>query len=258
MRSSQVLKCLQQLFMRQVDLYISMIFIRQKTTSVSVFITYQKGTRRLFATAKRVLSPPKVEGVSLPPSAEQVQDKDKWPLHDEGPLGGRETYFILIQDDDTNLGPQSSKLKEIIQEQQADINDLSLNLERAKWIIKYLEKRNKQLEDQQTIMELQNIREKRQVAKRRKVKLTPLEQENNVHRESWLERTNIHLEKLLQKANREKTMFRHMAYHYLARNKSCKARIRDLKAKLKKASRKRKEQDRLQIFTKASLARHNT
>ena len=46
------------------------------------------------------------------------------------------------------------------------------------------------------------------------------------------------MEKMLEKANREKTMFRHMAYHYLARNKVCKARIRTLKAKLKKASRK--------------------
>ena len=52
---------------------------------------------------------------------------------------------------------QSSNLKEVIQEKEADINALSLNLERAKWMIKYLEKRNKQLGDQQTIMELQNI-----------------------------------------------------------------------------------------------------
>ena len=68
-----------------------------------------------------------------------------------------------------------------------DIYDLSLNLEIAKWIIKYLEQINKQLEDQQTIKELQNIRENRQAAKRRKVKLTPLEQEINVDHESFLE-----------------------------------------------------------------------
>jgi len=85
------------------------------------------------------------------------------------------------------LGPQSLKLKEIIQEKWVDINDLSLNLERSKWIIKYLEQRNKQLEDQKTIMELQDIRENWQAAKRRKVKLTPPEQEINVDHESWLE-----------------------------------------------------------------------
>ena len=40
-----------------------------RTASMPVFVTYQKGTRRLFAAAKRVLSPPGVEGVSLPSSA---------------------------------------------------------------------------------------------------------------------------------------------------------------------------------------------
>ena len=39
---------------------------RHETVSVSVFITYQRGTRHLFAAAKRVLSPPGVEGASLP------------------------------------------------------------------------------------------------------------------------------------------------------------------------------------------------
>ena len=40
-----------------------------------------------------------------------------------------------------------------------------------------LEYRNKQLEDQQIIMELQNMKAKRQAAKKRKTKLTTLEQE---------------------------------------------------------------------------------
>ena len=55
----------------------------------------------------------------------------------------------------------------------------------------------------------------------------------------------MHLEKMLEKANKEKNMLRHMAYHYLARNKVCKARIRTLKAKLRKALRKGKEKDKL-------------
>ena len=94
-------------------------------------------------------------------------------------------------------------------------------------------------------MELRNIRENRQVAKRRKVKFTTLEQEINADHESWLERTNIHLERRLEKAINEKNMLRNMAYHYLSRNMVCQARIRNLKAKLKKASRKPKKQDRL-------------
>ena len=39
------------------------------------------------------------------------------------------------------------------------IENLSLDLERAKWNMKYLEHRNKNLEDQLVSMELQNIRE---------------------------------------------------------------------------------------------------
>ena len=108
-----------------------------------VLITYQKGTRRLFPAGKRLLSPLGVEGVSLPSSAQQVQDKGKRPLQDEGPSGERETDFILIEGDDTDMGPHSTNLKEVIQEQQADINALPLKLERDKWIIKYLEQRNK-------------------------------------------------------------------------------------------------------------------
>jgi len=134
---------------------------------------------------------------------------------------------------------------------------LSLNLERAKWNIKYLEQRNKQLEDQQAIMELQNIRENCQAAQRSRFEFTSLEQEINDDRESWLERVNIHLEGLLDKADRDRALLRHMAFHYMKRNKVCKARIRNLKAKSKKAIRKKKRQkehDHLQILAKASLA----
>ena len=97
-------------------------------------------------------------------------------------------------------------------------------------------------------MELQTIRENQQAAKRRKIKLTPLEQEIEANRESWLERTNMHFEILLEKSNKEKKMLRHMAYHYLARNKICKARIRSLTAKLRKTLRRKKDQDRLKIL----------
>ena len=107
-------------------------------------------------------------------------------------------------------------------------------------------------------MELQNIRENWQAAKRRKIKLTTLEQEIQADRESWFERTNMHLEMMIGKAHNEKNMLRNMAYHYLARNKVCKARINILKSKLKKASRRQKAQDKLQILAEASLAQHST
>ena len=62
---------------------------------------------------------------------------------------------------------------------------------------------------------MQVIRENRQEAKKRKIEMTSLEQEIEANQESWLERMNIHLEKMLEKANKEKKMLRHMAYHYL-------------------------------------------
>lgn len=96
------------------------------------------------------------------------------------------------------------------------------------------------------------------MAKRRKIKLTSLEQEIEADRESWLERENINLEKLPDKANKEKKILHHMAYHYLVRNKICKTRIRSLKAKLRRALKVKKEKDKLKILAKASLAQHST
>jgi len=62
-------------------------------------------------------------------------------MHDEGPSEGQDKDFILVEEEDTNLGSQSSKLKdEIIKEKEAEIRILSLDLERAKWVINYLEK----------------------------------------------------------------------------------------------------------------------
>lgn len=47
-----------------------------------------------------------------------------------------------------------------------------------------------------------------------------------------MEKVNMHLERSLKKANKEKKMLCHMAYHYLAWNKICNARTKRLKAKL--------------------------
>ncbi len=71
----------------------------------------------------------------------------------------------------------------------------------------------------------------------------------------------MHLERLLDKANKDHAFLRHMAFHDMARNKVCKALIKNLKAKLRKAIKKKKrkrELDHLQILAKASLAQHKT
>jgi len=129
----------------------------------------------------------------------------------------------------------------------------------AKWNIRYLEQRNKQLEDQYTIMELQNIRENRQTAQQIGIEFTSLEQQVNDDREAVLERVNMHLDDMLNKADKDNTLLRHMACHYRARNLSLRARIRNLKAKLRKATKREKrakEQDRLKILAEASLTQH--
>ena len=46
------------------------------------------------------------------------------------------------------------------------------------------------------------------------IAFTPIEKEFEDDREIWLERVNLHLEKLLLKANRDNQIIRHMAYHY--------------------------------------------
>jgi len=103
-----------------------------------------------------------MEGVSLSSSAQvqvQVQDRGKRSMHEEGPLGGHDIGATFS---DVDRSSPSSKMKEIIQEQKAEINNLNKKLLKAKWVINYLEQRNKQLEDQHTLMELRQIREDRQ------------------------------------------------------------------------------------------------
>ena len=59
-------------------------------------------------------------------------------------------------------------------------------------------------------MELQNIRENRQSVQRRRVELTSLEQEINEDQEANLEIINMHLERLLDKADKDLALLRHM------------------------------------------------
>ena len=61
-------------------------------------------------------------------------------MHDEGPSEGQDRDFVLVEEEDTDLGSQGSKLKDvIIKEKEAEIQALYLDPERAKWVIKYLE-----------------------------------------------------------------------------------------------------------------------
>jgi len=110
-------------------------------------------------------------------------------------------------------------------------------------------------------MDLRDIREHHQASQRARIELTSLEQEVNEDREANLERANMHLERLLDKSDKDLALLKHMEFHYRAQNISAKARIKSLKAKLRKATRREKEakeKDRLTILSEASLAQHVT
>jgi len=45
-----------------------------------------------------------------------------------------------------------------------------------------------------------------------------------------------------------------MAYHYRPRNKICNIRVKQMKARLRRALKGKKEEDRLRLLAEASLA----
>lgn len=111
----------------------------------------------------------------LSSSAKQVQvaqhnkgkAKGKGKMHEKDPSDGQERDFDLVGHEETqgvdaiDLETQGTTITKdlIIKEKEADIQALSVNLERAKWIINYLEQENKQLTEKQVLMELQMIKE---------------------------------------------------------------------------------------------------
>ena len=77
------------------------------------------------------------------------------------------------------------------------------------------------------------LKVKRQGGKEAQVTLTSIEKEIEDDTDTWIERVKLHLEKLLQKANRDNQMIRHMAYHHKTQNKICNMRVKKMKARLR-------------------------
>ena len=111
------------------------------------------------------------------------------------------------------------------------------NLARAKYFISYLKQENKKVSEKQVLMELELLKAKRQSYKGKSVtqeEETPvtltakqrIEKEIEEDRETWLDRVNFHLEKLLQKANMDNQIIRNMASHYKTWNKICNIRVK--------------------------------
>ena len=90
-------------------------------------------------------------------------------MHKKDLSDEKERDFDLVDNEETqgvdviDLDTQDPKIAKdmIIKEQEAKIQDFSVNLERAKWVINYLKQENKQLTDKQVLMVLQMIKENR-------------------------------------------------------------------------------------------------
>jgi len=63
----------------------------------------------------------------------------------------------------------------------------------------------------------------------------------------------VHLENLLNKENKDIVMQRNMGRHYYARNMVSKVRVKNMKKKLKRALRKLKKRDNLDLLADPSL-----
>lgn len=111
-------------------------------------------------------------------------------------------------------------------------------------------------------MELKLLKTKRQSDKGKSamqeeeapLNLTSIEKEIEGDRETCHESVNLNLEKLLQRANGYNQIIRHMAYHYRTQNKIWNIRVKQMKARLRRALKRQKEEDRLNILVEASLA----
>ena len=225
--------------------------------SSTPLVTYQKGPRALFAAARRVLSPQQVEGVSPSSSAQRVLS----PHQVEGASLSSPAQVLqrgkepMIHEDpviDLEVSSPSQEAKEIIQHLRDENDVLQRRLEGAQWTITYLEQRNKQLEEEKALDELWRIRSDRVLNRRRPGDPLPAD------RESMLIQENVHLERLLAKANQEKKLLRNMKNHYWARMHVCKAKMKMFQRRLSEALRRRKNTNPLHILAEASLKDHGT
>ena len=111
-------------------------------------------------------------------------------------------------------------------------------------------------------MGLKNALEKQKEEEDALLQSTPLtalfEQEIESNREAWIERVNDHLEKKLEKANRDLDLQRRMTGHYKKLNQFARRKLKAAQEKIKEVKGKRpapklrKYTLRLQIFSSYS------
>ena len=72
-------------------------------------------------------------------------------------------------------------------------------------------------------------------------------------REIWLDRVNLHLEKLLHKVKKDNKMLRNMSKRYITRNKIYNIKLKQLEEKQKQNLINQKEDDKFKILFDAYL-----
>lgn len=74
----------------------------------------------------------------------------------------------------------------------------------------------------------------------------------NENREHWLDKVNQHIEKLLDKANKQNKIQKKMAKHYANRERIAREKLKDAKERIE-ALTHQKEKEKLDILGEASL-----
>jgi len=64
---------------------------------------------------------------------------------------------------------------------------------------------------------------------------------------------NEHLENLLEEANKDNQMLRHMAHHYQAQNMIANVKVKQLKNNLNETQKDQKDEGNLEMFAEASM-----
>ena len=77
--------------------------------------------------------------------------------------------------------------------------------------------------------------------------------EINEDEDFWLNKVNYHLEKLLEKSNRDNIWQNKMAIHYYTSNQVTKVKIKQLKENLKETLINQEENDKLYFLVDASM-----
>lgn len=82
--------------------------------------------------------------------------------------------------------------------------------------------------------------------------------ESHQDKEYWLNRVNEHLEKLIEKANIDNQLLKHVVHHYQTQNMIANVKMKQLENKLKEAKKHQKDEGNLEMLAEASMKLYQT